>query len=308
MKTNNNGWVCLHRSILSWEWWDDLPTRNLFFYCLLSANHEEESWHGIQIPRGSLMTSYNALARGTGFSVKQMRRAVENLKKTGELGIKRAGNGAILTINNYGKYQDYTNGQGQTLGSSRADLGQTLGRLRATNNNNNNITSKQYNNNNISSIDIDDMSGNDPDNVDYAGIVKFWNYTTQGRYGELRSIDNTRRKLTRARIRQYGKQTFADAIKKVASAKWFEDKTWFNYDWLIRPNNFDKVISGNYDDKTAMPQITANLTYTTNDASGKLVLCYNDVSGNPVIIPFDAPPRPNAHCDYDFINKRWIDR
>ena len=148
MKTINNGWICLHRSILSWEWWDDLPTRNLFFYCLLSANHEEESWHGIQIPRGSLMTSYDALSRGTGFSVKQMRRAVENLKKTGELGTKRAGNGVILTINNYGKYQDYTNGQGQTLGSSRADLGQTLGRLGATNNNNNNITSKQYNNNN----------------------------------------------------------------------------------------------------------------------------------------------------------------
>ena len=133
MKTSNNGWILIHRSIISWEWWDDIPTRNLFFYCLLSANHKDEIWHGIKIPRGSFATSYDALSKGTGFSVKQMRRAVLNLKNTGELGTQRAGNWAILTISNYDKYQDVTDIQGQTLGSKKADFGQTLGSKRATN-------------------------------------------------------------------------------------------------------------------------------------------------------------------------------
>lgn len=150
MKTNNNnGFVLIHRSILSWEWWDDLPTRNLFFYCLLSANHKDESWHGIEIPRGGLLTSYDALAKGTGFSVKQMRRAVENLKKTEEIVVKRAGNGALLTINNYDRYQDMTNNLGQTKGRLRADQGQTKGRLGATNKEDKEYKEEKEINNNI---------------------------------------------------------------------------------------------------------------------------------------------------------------
>ena len=150
MKTNNNnGFVLIHRSILSWEWWDDLPTRNLFFYCLLSANHKDESWHGIEIPRGGLLTSYDALAKGTGFSVKQMRRAVKNLKKTEEIVVKRAGNGALLTINNYDRYQDMTNNLGQTKGRLGADLGQTKGRLGATNKEDKEYKEEKEINNNI---------------------------------------------------------------------------------------------------------------------------------------------------------------
>ena len=42
------GWIKLHRSLLDWEWWHDLPTRTVFLTMLLMANREDKKWQGRQ--------------------------------------------------------------------------------------------------------------------------------------------------------------------------------------------------------------------------------------------------------------------
>lgn len=302
---NNGGWIKSFRKLLDWGWFTVPNTAHLFQYCLLRANVTDKMWHGQLVARGSFITSRNSLSVGTGLTEQQVRTALNHLTSTGEIQCTATNLYTLITISNYEYYQGGEDIDQPTEQPAIQPTEQPTEQPAIQPQHKNIRSKKKESNNTPTNVGV---SGCDPDDVDYAGLVKYWNDATQGRYGELKSIDNNRRKLTRARIRQYGKQAFADAIRKVAAATWLEEKQWFNYDWFIRPNNFDKVISGNYDDRATTSQPAANLTYTTNDANGNLVLCYNDANGNPVTIPFDAPQRPNANCDYDFINKQWINR
>lgn len=84
--------------------------------------------------------------------------------------------------------------------------------------------------------------------IPYQRIIDYWNEKTGGIYGKLVSIDNQRRKMTRARFIAYGEEVFFRAIDMAAASEFFKlpSSSWFSYDWLVRPNNFDKVIAGNY--------------------------------------------------------------
>lgn len=69
----------------------------------------------------------------------------------------------------------------------------------------------------------------------------------------IRSIDGQRRSSTMARIREHGKPAFAEAVKKAAASDFLNgknDRGWVaDFDWIIKPNNFIKVLEGNYDNR-----------------------------------------------------------
>ena len=99
-----------------------------------------------------------------------------------------------------------------------------------------------------SDADFDSGEGEGDKKIPYQRIIDYWNDKTGEVYGKLLSIDNQRRKMTRARFLTYGEEAFFRAIDMAASSDFFKlpSSSWFNYDWLMRPNNFDKVLSGNY--------------------------------------------------------------
>ena len=101
-----NGFVKIHRSILDWEWWDDINTFRLFMTILLLANWKEKRWHGKVIPRGSLWTSIDSLARKSGLTQRQTRTALEKLISTNEVTSEATNEGRLITVVNYGLYQD----------------------------------------------------------------------------------------------------------------------------------------------------------------------------------------------------------
>jgi DNA-binding transcriptional regulator YhcF (GntR family) len=137
-----DGWITLHRKMLEWEWYDDIPTCRLFVHLLLRANFKKCQWHGQTINEGELITSIGSLSEETGLTIKQVRRALDNLKTTGEIGTRRADKGQCITIRNYGIYQAYEKLKGQEKGKKRARKGQEKG------NSITNITKKQSNNDN----------------------------------------------------------------------------------------------------------------------------------------------------------------
>lgn len=81
------------------------------------------------------------------------------------------------------------------------------------------------------------------------------------------SSNSTRIKCLVARISEYGVDNVLKAIEKVAQSDFLQGKTntnagWFNFDWFVKPNNFPKVLDGNYDNKPN--------TYNTSGASMKI--------------------------------------
>jgi hypothetical protein len=100
------GYIKIHRSIMQWEWYKDIPVRILFEHMLLKANHKLQKWQGKVIEAGSFITSLDNLAFETGLSKMQVRTAIKKLISTCEITHNGHSKYSIITINNWNKYQD----------------------------------------------------------------------------------------------------------------------------------------------------------------------------------------------------------
>jgi hypothetical protein len=99
------GFIILHRSLLEWEWYNDINTTRLFIHCLLKANYKTKQWRGITIERGTFLTSTKTLAKETGLTIRQIRTSLGKLITTGEVTIKSTTKNSTITVNNYDTYQ-----------------------------------------------------------------------------------------------------------------------------------------------------------------------------------------------------------
>lgn len=142
-----NGYIFAHRSLLDWGWYKDVPTCKLWLHLLLCANYEPCEFMGEKIASGEFATSYVSLANGSGLTVKQVRNALDKLKKTGEISVRTNRHYSVITISKYDEYQRKffanradqwhaetvaTQGFPDIREENRADRGQTEGTQRAT--------------------------------------------------------------------------------------------------------------------------------------------------------------------------------
>ena len=107
-ESQGNGFIKIYRSMLDWEWWDDINTFRLFVTILMLANWKDKKWHGKKIKRGSLWTSLETLSDLSGLSVMQVRTSLKKLISTNEITSKVTNSGRLITVVNYARYQDYT--------------------------------------------------------------------------------------------------------------------------------------------------------------------------------------------------------
>lgn len=105
---HGNGFVLLYRSILSWEWYEDMNTCRLFIHLLLSAEFQQVRVKGKLVKRGQCVTSVRKLAKETGLSEANTRTAIKHLESTHEITCTPSRQGTVITIKNYSKYQAQT--------------------------------------------------------------------------------------------------------------------------------------------------------------------------------------------------------
>ena len=103
-----SGFISINRQITSWEWYTDNNVKSLFIHCLLKANFKDNSWRGIDIKRGSFVTSNNNLSVELNLSIQKIRTALNKLELTNEITIKTTNKNTLITIV---KYNDYQNNQ-----------------------------------------------------------------------------------------------------------------------------------------------------------------------------------------------------
>lgn len=101
-----NGFIKLHRKMEEWEWAKEPNTFVLFIHLLLLASWKDSRWRGQDVVRGSLVTSLKHLSQISGLSVQCVRTSLEHLKSTGEITIKSTNRFTVVTVINYGLYQD----------------------------------------------------------------------------------------------------------------------------------------------------------------------------------------------------------
>lgn len=239
------GWIKLHRKIVDWEWYDDLPTFKLFIHLLLKANYEEKNWRGQKIEKGTLVTSLSSLSAETGLSERQVRTALTHLKKTGEIDKQSTRQNTLIIVMNYSVYQDLSDIP-PTQCRHSADK-------RATTNKNDKNVKNDKNNISISK-DIDCQT--ETVRPDIKPVVDAWNALSNDT--AIKPISkmlstSKRYQMLVARIKEYSLDDVLKAIEKIKQSDFLKgnnNKGWIiTFGWFVRPNNFPKVFEGDYDNR-----------------------------------------------------------
>lgn len=123
------GFIKLYRGLADWRWYKNPNTLRLYIHCLMKAYFQETERLDMKIPAGSFETSYGKLARELDLTKKQIRTALENLKRTGEVAYRATRQCSIITVIGYEQYGMCVTEQG-TFGAPK---GIYQGTKRATN-------------------------------------------------------------------------------------------------------------------------------------------------------------------------------
>lgn len=138
-----DGWIKLHRKLLDKPIWK-LSTpeqKTILVTLLLMVWHRpnEWEWNGqrYMCEPGQCITSLDSIAKacGKGVSIKNVRTALERFEKYGFLANESAKQGRLITIVNWGDYQEESDKGGKATGSQPANDWQTNGKQVATNKN-----------------------------------------------------------------------------------------------------------------------------------------------------------------------------
>lgn len=100
-------WIKLPRNLSDWEWYDDAVVKAVFIDLLIQANHQDNTWHGQVIKRGSLVTSLATIAGRNGLTIQQVRTALQKLEKTGEINKQSTNKNTLIIVLNYERYQEF---------------------------------------------------------------------------------------------------------------------------------------------------------------------------------------------------------
>ena len=99
--------------------------------------------------------------------------------------------------------------------------------------------------------DIEKDTKNRISSAEVQQIIDTWNSLGVKKIKFIKN-NTDRYKMLKARIKEYGIDTFLQTMEKIRYSTFLKnskDTYWFNFDWFISPNNFIKVLEGNYDDK-----------------------------------------------------------
>ena len=275
------GWIKIDTEIAKhWLWQDAERLKWWLDILFMAAWKDRKQLVGKQLValrRGQFIASLSFLCKRWGRS-RSMVEPFLNLLQEEEMISKEVGsNISIITVLNYDKYQANNSTE------SDAEVGTEVGAyLEAPKNS---CKSDKYNNpdahpdahldatreeyidskdNNIynisSSLRSDDysdkMSEEQSPKIDLSKFIQFFNGEMDAANAlipKLRTIAGTRKKHILARCREFGKEALVEMVKKAARSDFLNGKNqkgWIaDFSWLILPNNFPKVIEGNYDNK-----------------------------------------------------------
>ena len=100
------GFIKIYRSMLDWEWYTDQNTKDVFLHILLNASWKETKIKGKTILAGEWETTTEEISKDLGLTISQVRTALKHLKTTNEVTIKTTPKSSIISIKNWGKFQE----------------------------------------------------------------------------------------------------------------------------------------------------------------------------------------------------------
>ena len=254
-----------------WQHYQRPSVRLVFEELLFCANTKAGWFHGIKVKRGETMASVSTIEEYTGFSRKTVIKALAMLEESGEIRREKYGNYTKTIICKFDHYQgDNKKQSGGNITPPTPPPSTPEQELKKDKKEKNNIDA----NASSSGASAPDPDLSSQESVDFVGLMKFFNRTMEEAGAIIhrcKSCDGNRREFVRARIREHGLDAVYEMITKASQSDFLNGKSrsgWVaDFTWLFRPSNFQKVLEGNYDNRTN------NYNETNNHQSS--------VGGNP---------------------------
>ena len=240
----DSGWIKLHRKMLKNALWRDCNANQkvVMITLLLMADHKDNNWifkgEEYTTAPGQFITSLKSLAEATGLEMSTVRRTINKLEKFGFCTSKSTNKNRLITIENWGKYQDLAGSTDKQTDKQPTSNRQATDKQPTTNKN---IRNKECKN--VRSIDVDSKR-----------IIDLWN-SLDNNISKLTSLSpsTTRYKNLKARLNEHGHDSFEKIVAEISNSSFLKgySSDWsVTFDWVVKPNNYIKVLEGNYRDKT----------------------------------------------------------
>lgn len=253
----DSNWIKLNRKI--WDnfvWNFEKPQYALAWIdMLLLANYKDKQvMFGGKvetIQRGSFVTSMVKLAERWDMNRKTVKSFLDTLQADGMITYTTTKRRTTVFITNYLLYQGFAGSDGDSDGQLNGQLtGQPTGQLSGQPTGHNIRRLKKVKESKEGEEDSLILSNESICSTDVQRIIDAWNKLGLGQIKKI--VTGTQRyDLLKKRIKDYGADTVVAAIERIRKSDFLMgngDKGWvITFDWFIKPNNFPKVLDGNYD-------------------------------------------------------------
>lgn len=237
-----NGWFKFHRKTFENPMiMKDADTLSVWVWLLGNATFEEKRalFGGTErkLKKGELVTTTKAIAKELKINESKVNRILKMLESEKQIERQTTSRNTLIYIVNWEKYQSDEKPNGKQMTNER-QTNEEQGTIQQNNDNEN--------------TEIITASVEDINRSNIQAILESWNKLEH--YGikpvkRLKSATEVYKMLS-ARIRQYGLDDVLTAIENVKQSDFLQgkgNKGWvITFDWFVRPNNFFKVLNGNY--------------------------------------------------------------
>lgn len=194
---------------------------------LLMANHEENTWifdgKEYNLKPGQMITSLEGIKEkcAKDVSIQNIRTCLLKLEKGGFLTNKSTNKNRLITIENWELYQSNSKNQQTNSQASNKHL----------------TTNKNVK--------------NEKNNI-YSQIQEEFNSICVN-LSSIKKITDSRKRVINARIKEYGLETVLEVFNLVNKSSFLNGNSeigWkADFDWIMKPSNFTKILEGNYNNK-----------------------------------------------------------
>lgn len=230
------GYIKIYRKLREWGWYGVPSVKDTFLHLLITAAFAPYEYKGVRIERGAAIFSLDKLSAELGFSVQQIRTAIQRLKKTGEITVWTNWQFSVATIVNYDDYQE------EQIDNKRITNAQQTDNKRLTN--------EQQTDNNIKEDKEDREDKKGREISDYAAVVEAFNSICVS-LPKVIKLTEARRRAIRNAVQQH--TDFDTLFRMVEASDFLTNRSGkfsgCGFDWILKPANMVKILEGNYKNK-----------------------------------------------------------
>lgn len=247
------GWIKLFRMILD----NPIVTKDsdyfaVWIYLLLLATHQEKDvlFKGkrITLKKGQLITGRKEIAKKFKIDESKVQRILKSFENEHQIEQQSGNKNRLVAIVSWEDYQQIEQQNEQQVNNNCTTDEQQVN----TNKNVKNIKNdKNVKNSVVISEEITCQTESVRPSIQL--IVDAWNSLqkdTAIKPVSRIATSSTRYKLLSARLKEYGIDNVLNAIENIRQSDFLKgnnDRGWIiTFDWFVKPNNFPKVLEGNY--------------------------------------------------------------